>query len=188
MPTPAVSVTICMHNASRYICETLDSVFAQTLQDFEIIVVDDGSTDGSVDLIERRYRDRRLTIIRQRQQTLRIARPVSLAHAKGTYFAILDGDDLWSPIKLERQVEAARAAPGTGLVFSDCELIDDERRDHRPALGPVSLPVDRSQVRARPPRAAAPGQLRGHLDGVGARGRGTTPRRLQLLLSICQRL
>lgn len=124
MPTPVVSVTICMHNASRYICETLDSVFAQTLQDFEIIVVDDGSTDGSSELVEGRYRDRRLSILRQQQQTLRIARPVSLAQAKGTYFAILDSDDVWAPTKLERQVAAACAAPHTGLVFSDCELID----------------------------------------------------------------
>jgi glycosyltransferase involved in cell wall biosynthesis/GT2 family glycosyltransferase len=124
MSKPVVSVTVCMHNAAAYVCETLDSLFAQTFQDFEVIVVDDGSTDGSAELVERRYADSRLKLVRQRQQTLRIARPVSLAHCSGEYFAILDSDDLWSPAKLARQVAAARAAPGAGLVFSDCGLID----------------------------------------------------------------
>ena len=124
MSQPVVSVTVCMHNAAAYVGETLDSLFAQTFQDFEVIVVDDGSTDGSAELVERRYADSRLRLIRQRQQTLRLARPLSLAHARGEYFAILDSDDLWSPTKLARQVAAARAAPGAGLVFSDCALID----------------------------------------------------------------
>jgi glycosyltransferase involved in cell wall biosynthesis len=124
MSQPVVSVTVCMHNAAAYVGATLDSLFAQTFQDFEVIVVDDGSTDGSADLVEGRYADSRLRLVRQRQQTLRIARPVSLAHVRGEYFAILDSDDLWSPTKLARQVAAARAAPGAGLVFSDCGLID----------------------------------------------------------------
>ncbi len=129
MSLPVVSVTICMHNGARYIDEALQSVFAQTLQDFEIIVVDDGSTDGSADRIERAYRDGRLRIVRQRQQTLRVARPVAIAHGSGEFIAFLDHDDVWLPSKLERQVSAARAAPQAALVFSDCLIIDESGRD-----------------------------------------------------------
>ena len=124
MSQPIVSVNICMYNSSRYIDETLRGVFAQTLQDFEIVVVDDGSTDGSPELIEQHYRDPRITVVRQHHQTLRIARSVALAHSRGEYIAFLDSDDLWAPTKLERQVAAARTSPDAGLIFCDCELID----------------------------------------------------------------
>ena len=62
---PTVSVAICLLNSSRFIDETLQSVFAQTFDDYEVVLVDDGSTDGCAEAIERRYRDRRLTITRQ---------------------------------------------------------------------------------------------------------------------------
>ena len=121
---PIVSVNICMYNGSGYIDETLRSVLAQTLQDFEIVVVDDGSTDGSPEFIEHHHPDPRITVVRQQHQTLRIARSVALAHSRGEYIAFLDSDDLWAPTKLERQVAVARSSPDAGLIFCDCELID----------------------------------------------------------------
>jgi len=121
---PIVSVNICMYNGAQYIEETLRSVFAQTFQDFEIIIVDDGSTDGSPELIERAFPDPRVTIVRQRHLTLRLARSMALAHSKGDYIAFLDSDDLWMPSKLEQLVAAAKSAPDAGLIFSDCDLID----------------------------------------------------------------
>lgn len=125
---PVVSVNICTYNSSRYVGETLQSVFAQTLQDFEIIIVDDGSSDGTPDAIERDFPDPRITVVRQRHVTLRVARPLALAHSTGEYIAFLDSDDLWAPTKLERQVAVARAAPDGGLILSDCELIDSSGR------------------------------------------------------------
>jgi len=113
-----------MYNASRYIDETLHSVFAQTCQDFEIILVDDGSTDGSADLVTRRFPDPRITIVRQPHQTLRVARPAAVAHAKGEFIAFLDHDDVWLPEKLQRQIAAAQATPEAALIFSDCLIID----------------------------------------------------------------
>jgi glycosyltransferase involved in cell wall biosynthesis/GT2 family glycosyltransferase len=121
---PIVSVNMCMYNASRYVEATLQSVFAQTFQDFEIIIVDDGSTDGSRELIERAFPDPRLTIVQQRHLTLSMARPAALAHSRGEFIAFLDTDDLWMPCKLERELAAARAAPDAGLIFSDCDLVD----------------------------------------------------------------
>src|SRR5262245_49105961 len=93
--TPLVSVNMCMYNSSRFVVETLRSVFAQTLQDFEIVIVDDGSTDGSPELVEREFPDGRVTIVRQKHVTLRVARPLALAHSKGEFIAFLDTDDLW---------------------------------------------------------------------------------------------
>ncbi len=129
MRHPAVSVAICLFNSSRFIDETLESVFAQTFDDYEIILVDDGSTDGCADAIERRYRGRRLTLVRQPHRGLSISRRISIATATGEYVAFLDHDDLWLPDKLERQVAAAKADPSVALLFSDCVYID-ERGQH----------------------------------------------------------
>src|SRR5438105_3001666 len=122
---PTVTVAICLFNSSRFIDETLESVFAQTFDDYELLLVDDGSTDGCADAIERRYSNRRLTIVRQRHQWLSIARRASIAGARGEFVAFLDHDDLWLPDKLERQVAAARADPSVALLFSDCDYIDE---------------------------------------------------------------
>jgi glycosyltransferase involved in cell wall biosynthesis len=128
---PTVSVAICLFNSSRFIDETLESVFAQTFDDYEVILVDDGSTDGCADAIERRYRDGRLTIIRQPHRGLSFARRASIAAAKGTHVAFLDHDDLWLPDKLERQVAAAEADPSVALLFSDCVYIDERGQSLR---------------------------------------------------------
>lgn len=125
MPIPAVSVIICVHNGSQFIQETLETVLDQTLQNFEVIIVDDGSTDGSAELVEREFPDSRITIVRQRQQTLRVARPIGVAHAKGEFLAFLDHDDLWLPRKLERQLSVARESPDVGLLFCDCMFVND---------------------------------------------------------------
>ena len=127
--SPVVSVAICLHNSSRFIDETLDSVFAQTFQDFQLVLVDDGSMDGCAERIERRYRDSRVTLIRQRHQGLGIARQASVAHSAGEYVAFLDHDDRWLPTKLERQLAAASAKPAADLVFSNYLLIDAAGRE-----------------------------------------------------------
>ena len=100
MHRPTVSVAICLFNSSRFIDETLESVFAQTFSDYEVILVDDGSTDGCVEKIEQTYGDRRLAIIRQKHRGLAMARRASIAAATGEFVAFLDHDDLWLPQKL----------------------------------------------------------------------------------------
>ena len=118
-----VTVAICMHNGVPFIAEALESVFAQTWQDFEIVVVDDGSTDGSPTEITRQFRDPRLRIVPQPRQTLRVARPAAVSHARGDFIAFLDHDDVWLPEKLERQLDRVRSSDAA-LVFSDCLIID----------------------------------------------------------------
>ncbi|HEV8319254.1 MAG TPA: glycosyltransferase, partial [Vicinamibacterales bacterium] len=152
LSNPTVTVAICMHNGSRYIAETLDSVFAQTLQDFEIVLVDDGSTDNSIEIVQNRFKDHRLRIVQQRQQTLRVARPVVVAHARGEFIAFIDHDDVWLPEKLERQTAVASAEPETALVFSNCFLIDASGR----TIGKASDQHNLAAVDLTPPH--------GHLE------------------------
>lgn len=128
MSAPIVSVNICAYNASRYVVETLHSVFDQTFQDFEIVIVDDGSTDGTAELIEREFPDRRVNMVRQRHATLRFARSIALAHSTGRFIAFLDSDDLWHPEKLARQVDTARARRDPALIICDADLIDADGR------------------------------------------------------------
>jgi glycosyltransferase involved in cell wall biosynthesis len=123
---PTVSVAICLFNSSRFIEETLESVFAQTFGDYEVILVDDGSTDGCADVIEQRYESENFRIIRQPHRGLSIARRVSIASARGEFVAFLDHDDIWFPDKLERQIAAARNHPSAALLFSDCVYVDED--------------------------------------------------------------
>lgn len=126
MKTPTVSVAICLYNRARFIEETLDSVFAQTFQDYEVVIVDDGSTDGGADLIARRYSDPRLRIISQPHLGLSITRRVSIEESGGEFVAFLDSDDLWVPHKLQQQVTSARARPSVPLFCSDCDYINEQ--------------------------------------------------------------
>jgi glycosyltransferase involved in cell wall biosynthesis len=121
---PTVSVNTCTYNSARFVGETLRSVFAQTLQDFEIVIVDDGSTDGTPELIEREFPDPRIKVVRQQHITLRFARAIALAHSAGEFIAFLDSDDTWKPDKLARQVAMARSVGERALIFCDAELID----------------------------------------------------------------
>jgi glycosyltransferase involved in cell wall biosynthesis len=115
---PLVSVVIPTYNCERYLPETLASVFAQTLQDIEVIVVDDGSSDGTALLFEQPHKC--VTYIPVRHTGIPAkARNVGLEYVRGEYVAFLDSDDLWEPDKLERQVKLMKARPEVGMCFAD---------------------------------------------------------------------
>jgi glycosyltransferase involved in cell wall biosynthesis len=98
----AISCVIPVFNGEAYLGEALDSVFAQTLPPTEVIVVDDGSTDGTWDVVDRF--GARVRYIRQDNQGPGAARNTGIALATGQLLAFLDADDLWLPQKLDRQV------------------------------------------------------------------------------------
>ena len=118
-----ISVIIPVYNGERYLAETLDSVFAQTLPPYEVIAVDDGSTDGSPEIL-RRYGDR-VTVIRQENQGVARARNRGLAHATGEAIALLDQDDLWPPDRNRQMADAMAATPGTEVVAGVVETRDE---------------------------------------------------------------
>jgi glycosyltransferase involved in cell wall biosynthesis len=121
--TPLVSVIIPTYNRKEFIGPAIDSVLAQTFKDFEIIVVDDGSTDGTVDFIQRRYSSSvRLHAI-PHSGLPAVGRNAGLAIARGSLIAFLDSDDLWLPQKLAIQVKAATEDSESVLFFGKAETL-----------------------------------------------------------------
>lgn len=113
--SPAVSVIIPAYNVAPYIAETLDSLFAQTYQDFEAILVNDGSTDDTEIRIEP-FRDR-LVYIAQQNRGVMVARNAGISTARGRYIALLDGDDIWLPQFLEVLVGMLEADPNLNAAY-----------------------------------------------------------------------
>jgi glycosyltransferase involved in cell wall biosynthesis len=126
IPTPVqstnaqrqVSVVIPLYNKIKYIGRAIDSVLAQTYPYFELIVVDDGSTDGSGDAA-RRYDDVRVRTIAQENGGEGAARNRGVAEARFDWIALLDADDEWMPRFLERAMAAATANPAADAIFTD---------------------------------------------------------------------
>jgi glycosyltransferase involved in cell wall biosynthesis len=103
-----VSVIIPCHDSARWLAETLESALAQTWPTVEVIVVDDGSTDGSV-TVAQGFTARGVRVVSQPNQGAAAARNTGLQHARGAYLQFLDADDLLAPDKLERQVRLLEA-------------------------------------------------------------------------------
>ncbi|MEX2400210.1 MAG: glycosyltransferase family 2 protein [Rhodothermales bacterium] len=141
------SVILPAYNAAPYIREALQSVFDQTYPSFEIIVVDDGSTDGTAEIVrEYAAADTRVTLVRQSNQGVGAARNTAIRHARGIYIAPLDADDRWAPDKLQKQV-ARMVAMGAsaGLIYCWYRSINGD--------GNVLGYSDRHTVEGRAPRA-----------------------------------
>jgi glycosyltransferase involved in cell wall biosynthesis len=117
-----VSVVIPNYNCSGFLPAALDSVFAQTYPDVEILVVDDGSTDDSLQVLGR-YADR-VRVLRQPNQGVSAARNHGIRESRGDLIAFLDADDLWDREKLAKQVPLF-ANPNVGLVYCAVEYIDE---------------------------------------------------------------
>lgn len=116
MAQPTVSIVIASYNCASYISETLHSVLAQTLNDIEIIVVDDGSSDATPNIVSGLGPPVRL--ITQTNAGVCAARNRGIREAQGRYICLMDHDDYWFPDKLEHQVSMLEAHPETGVVYS----------------------------------------------------------------------
>lgn len=123
---PTVSVTMNCLNCARDLPEALASVKAQTFQDYEIIFLDNGSTDESAAITEN-YGPKLRYFYNGETVPLGAARNLAIARARGKYIAFLDCDDLWRPTKLEKQVAILEAKPAAGLVCTDTEIYDGKR-------------------------------------------------------------
>jgi len=121
---PKVSVVMPVYNGERFLRQSLESVFAQTFQDFETLCVDDGSTDRSAAILQE-Y-GTKIRLIRQRNAGQSAARNAGVALANGRYIAFLDQDDLWYSSKLMGQVAALEANPRVILVHCDFDRIDEK--------------------------------------------------------------
>jgi glycosyltransferase involved in cell wall biosynthesis len=136
MSDPCVSIVIPTYNRAALLPRALDSVLAQTFGDWEIVLVDDGSMDGTRGVV-RCYADRlgdRLQYFRQENQGSSSARNRGIDVCRGRFVAFLDSDDAFLPHKLERQLALFEACPEVGLVYSDFSYVDVDGRYHASAF------------------------------------------------------
>lgn len=118
-----VSVIIPTYNRARFLKVAIESALAQTHKDLEIIVVDDGSTDNTAELLRPYFL--KITYIRQNSAGPAAARNRALGIARGDYIAFLDSDDIWHPEKIEHQLEAFMQNPAIGACHTNADLIDE---------------------------------------------------------------
>ena len=121
-----VSVIIPTYNSARFLTDAIDSVLAQTFKDFEVIVIDDGSTDETESLILK-YGSA-LRYIRQENRGVALTRNHGIDESRGKYVAFLDADDVWLPHKLERQLAALRGKDNFRACYSAFSVADDNLR------------------------------------------------------------
>ena len=143
MPAPTVSVLLPVHNGATYLRAALESVFIQTFRDFELIVIDDCSTDDSP-IIAESFRDHRLCLVRSSER-LRISRALNLGieHAQGQFIARMDADDLCHPTRLERQLAFLKKNPQISFCGSWVQRFGEKQK-----LQMYPLPVGPARLRA----------------------------------------
>lgn len=124
MTTPLISVVMPVYNRAGWVQRAIDSVFAQTVHDWELLVVDDGSTDDTRRVLE--SYGARVTLLSQSNAGPYPARNLALQHARGELVAFIDSDDAWYPHRLECQLPLL-ARPEVGLVFGDAALVEHAR-------------------------------------------------------------
>ncbi len=120
--SPTVSVIIPAYNVAGYVGETLESVFAQTFTDYEVILINDGSPDtADMEQVIEPYRDK-ITYLTQQNLGAGAARNNGLQVARGRFVAFLDADDIWLPSFLDQMVEFIQTGPGYDLVYANALL------------------------------------------------------------------
>jgi glycosyltransferase involved in cell wall biosynthesis len=141
---PLVSVIIPVFNGEHYVADAIVSVLAQRHHALEVIVVDDGSTDASADVVHR-IADARCRLVQQPSSGAAAARNRGISESAGTLIAFLDADDVWTPDKLERQVHTLAAEPEIDMVFGHYVTFGSRRdaSDARPGYSLGTMLVRR---------------------------------------------
>ena len=122
---PKVSVIVTAYNLIDYLPETINNVLQQTYTNFEVIVVDDGSTDNTAAWV-RQVTDPRVQLISQSNMGVTGASNTGIENARGEYITFLDGDDLWEPTKLAKQVAILDRCPEVGIVYTWVTYMNEE--------------------------------------------------------------
>lgn len=123
--SPVVSVVTPTYNRAGFLPQAVESVLAQTFGDFELIVVDDGSTDDTPEVMRSYLQDPRVRYLTQPNQGQSVARNRGIAEAKGEYICFLDSDNAWREDKLEKSLAVFQAHPDYHVVYGDFIIIDE---------------------------------------------------------------
>ena len=137
---PNVSVIVPTYNRADLLPQALASVLGQSYGDFELLVVDDGSTDNTADVVARIGDARIITIAQEHSGLPAVGRNTGMRWAAGPFIAFLDSDDLWLPDKLVQQVALMEANPALGLSYTNCYRFTDDPTRHEPT--PLLRPQD----------------------------------------------
>ena len=127
-----ISVVIPVYNGEKTIRETIESVLKQSLSDFELIVINDGSTDSTLDIVSS-IKDSRIKIFSYPNAGLATSQNRGIANASGEFISFIDADDLWTPDKLELQLKALQENPLAAVAYSWTDLIDESSQFIRPS-------------------------------------------------------
>lgn len=165
MTSPRMSVVMPVYNVEAYIAEAIQSVLDQTFEDFELIIVDDGGQDGSID-IARNFDDPRIRIVPQENRGLAGARNTGIAEAQAPYIALLDSDDRWHPDKLMLHFVHLQANPHIGVSYAGSRMIDEHGAAMSVAMRPKLTDVTARDILCRNPigNGSAPVLRRTALD------------------------
>ena len=172
---PRASIVVSAYNTLKTLPETVASLLAQDFNDFEVLVVDDGSTDGTADWVLA-HPDPRLRLVRQLNRGLAGARNGGIAEARGEYIGFCDGDDLWEPEKLAVHVAFLDANPTVGLTYSGATLINENGAPLGLAQTPKAENVTARDVLLRNPvgNGSTPVIRKACLDDIVFRPEGET--------------
>ncbi|MBO4602727.1 MAG: glycosyltransferase [Salinivirgaceae bacterium] len=137
-----ISVIIPTYNRAAFLPKAIESVLAQTYTDWELIVVDDGSTDNTREVVSK-YSDKRITYIYQENSERSAARNNGIAHAKGNYICFLDSDNYMLPNRLEKIVECIASENKTACYYTDIEYVNEQRGSKTLKMGKTyQFPMD----------------------------------------------
>lgn len=141
-----ISIVMAIWNRKEFLAETIESVLSQTYKDFEFIIVDDGSTDGAIELVESYAKnDKRIKLIKKEHTGCTDTTNVGLQEAKGEYICILGSDDIWMDTKLQRQVAISKDFPDY-ILHNNSVSIDENGELLRYARFPDTTPEGYKEV------------------------------------------
>src|SRR5690349_2301444 len=133
MADPRVSVIVSCYNLGQFLDEAVESVLAQTFTDFEILIVDDGSTDGETRRLLSAYQKPRTRVIRSENRGLPATKNLGLKNTRGSYVCMFDADDRLDPSFLQKSVAALDENPEVAFVSHWVRTFGDEVRDWTPS-------------------------------------------------------
>jgi glycosyltransferase involved in cell wall biosynthesis len=133
--TGLVSIITPLYNGEKYIAETIESVLSQTYTNWEMIIINDGSTDNSVTIVENYLNDPRISLLQQKNQGSAAARNNGIRNAQGQYISLLDADDIWEPDFLDSQIAFIKEKNAI-LVYASRKFINEQSKE---ILKPVTI-------------------------------------------------
>lgn len=126
--SPLISVIMPVYNGERFLQEAIDSVLCQTFPDFELLIIDDGSTDNTSAILEKYQNEPKIRIFQGRHQGVSAARNLGVSNARGGFVAFIDSDDRYDPNGLEKLLDAIQAHPDCEVVHAYFHSIDENGR------------------------------------------------------------